>query len=927
MKKILLAVAGFAITNLSAAVLTCEALKDYDGNSTGTVTIIDASGNEIASGSEVSGTVTITANGDDFSQWVGTFPADAEINGNQISFTMPETDVRVTPVYNGMWVLDENAETMTDGNWTLKICSVKESANDGTKTFTLGVASSKEGLRVEGSGDMDLSRVVVSKDDGKKCNAMYVYGSSIAWATDFIYSLVLPKTLRAAENGMLNAGSVVSVMTNLVMDCPEFTGANGGQLGSWNFSANRKLERVVLKVPKIKTIGNQIFYAAPLSKTNLDEWDLSGVTEISGTFIVASSGDWTNNGLKDGHELKGTIRLPNIKKIGNDAFKNWKYISSIVLGSNSTVEYIGTNAVPSLANLKSLVIGCSPNGCELVNGDKKAITIGPNLSEFVFLSGKPTPFDTTSINWANETCLYIPKTWVDGADSWSELLGETTALDDDEKTAFQNNSKYKGQPLAESKFVQTKFGQTVYCGRTYLPTWGLGAKVVVNVGDERAKDKVRVNGVEAKRHEFLLEPGESVTATAVLENDDAGCTWNCPGNADCEKTYTVTVTNLDTVVCTLWPRSVWTYLPKGTEGNPYENDIITNAYWVLNVKVYNSNFRHLKILNKSNTYGRGGGWISGEGYLDFNGPIVEPGASSGWTITYIDSFALSSIKQIPASQKATMIVYPRTIESLDSQQLNSNDDVSSSVTNLVINAPLAKGKMSGWFAYGMGKLQDMTLKIPNIIRLDGSLFEMMRPANIDFSKWDLSSVTNIGERAFVGYDSKNALPAKGVLRLPKIKAIGKQAFHALAPEEIELGTGCDIKDRATLTLGHAIFDTATMTKSIKFGPYKSVTALDEWVLGNSNIKEMIFEGRWDVTIQDAVDNMLAWCSASEEAKDVTIYASEALDWDKAADALLETEKSLAPAGCMGVYRKDLRKAWIVQRESQYDPKATILILR
>ncbi len=917
MKKLLSALAGLVVMNLSAAILTSEALKDYDGNSTGSVTITGADGEEIASGSDVSGTVTITANGDDFTEWVGTFPSDATISGNQISFTMPETAVRVTPVYKGMWILDEIENTITDGYWIL----VASSINEDKKTFQIGkwdATQNKPVLVLTGKGDMDLSRVIVSKENGEQYKITVIYGTSLAYATDVIYSLVLPKTLTWGQKGMLNA-KVTSVMTNLVMDCPLFVGDENG-FGSWNFFGHKKLERVVLKVPKVAFIGDQIFSAAPLSETNLDEWDLSGVTEISGTFIVSES-DY-------GNQLKGVIRLPNIKKVSSDAFKNWKHISGIVLGSNLTVESIGANAIPNLENLKTLVIGCSANGCTLA---EKAITVSPNMSEFVFLSGMPTPFDTTSINWANETCLYTPKTRFTGADSWTDLLGETTSLGDDEKTAFQNNSKYAGLPVAESKFPQSKFGQTVYCGRTYLPAWGIGAKVIVSVGDERARDTVRIKGVEAKRHEILVEPGESVTASAVLVNEEAGCTWNCPGNADGEKDYTITAGELGSeTFCTLWPRTVWTYLPKGAEGNPYGNGIITNAYWTLNVKVYNQTSKRLEIWNKdfdtSQKDGRAHGWVSGEGYLDLNGPVIGTD-NSEWTITHISSCALSSAREIPESQKATMIVYPRTIRSLAEQHLNSNNADSSCVTNLVINAPEATGTMKSWFAYGMGKLQTLTLKIPKITQLGEDLFDEMGSVNVDFSKWDLSSVTNIGKRAF--YGKGKALPAKGVLRLPKIMTFGEGSFFALAPETIELGTGYDISDKHILTLGKDSFYTQSYVKSIKFGPYKSIDSSSTlWPLnGGDSVEEMIFEGRWSATMQDAIDKILLSYNASTGAKSMTIYASSALDWDDIADGLSETEKTIAPAGCIGVYRDGLRKAWIVQRKSQYDPRGTVLIVR
>ncbi len=918
MKKTLLAVMGFVALNLSAATLTSEALKDYDGNPTGSVTITDADGNEVASGSEISGAVTITAAGENFSQWVGTFPSDATIDGNQISFTMPETNVRVTPVYGGMWVFDASAETISDGNWTL----IVKVNNDG-RSLTLGdwQLPRNSMLIKAGRGDMDLSGVVVSKDDGEEHKITYAVNTAFSEAAgdgnSVITSLILPRTLTSSDGQILNTQG--SVMTNLVMDCPAYT----KDLTGWFFSGHKKLERVVLKLPNVKKIGDQIFWGAPLSQTNLEEWDLSGVTELAGTFLVNASS-------ATGNQLKGVIKLPNVKIVGHNAFKNLNQITGIVLGSNLTVESIGTNAVPSLVNLKSLVIGCSANGCTLVDGYQKPITVGPKMSEFVFLSGMPMSFDATIINWANETCLYVPKTWAPGSASWTDLLGVTVALGDEEKSAFQNNSKYAGQPVADGRFPQETFGQTVYCGRAYLPTWDAGTKVIVSVGDERAGDKVRVNGVEATRHAFYLEPGESVTATAVLVNEDAGCTWDCPGNADAEKDYTITATNLDTVVCTLWPRTVWTYLPQGAEGNPYANDIITNAYWAFNVKVYNASSQWLEIWNKGQNVGqaagRGHGWIRGEGYLDFNGPIVGPN-NSKWEITHISSCALASSGTIPQSQTATMIVYPRTMRSLEAQHLNSNNATYSSVTNLIINVPEATGKMSGWFAYGMGKLQDMTLKIPKITRLEGNLFEQMRPAGFDFSKWDLSSVTNIGDRAFVGKDQSAALPAKGVLRLPKIQSIGEQAFHALAPEAIELGMGYDIRDKPSLVLHRATFDTINYTKSITFGPYASIESLHEWVLGGSVITEMIFEGRWNEAMQDAVDKMLTTHAETTGAKAATIYASRALGWDKIADAVSETESASAPVGTMGVYRRDLRKAWLVHRESQYDPKGTFLIVR
>ena len=107
-----------------------------------------------------------------------------------------------------------------------------------------------------------------------------------------------------------------TTLTNLVINCPN----SEAYLATYGFQNNRKLTRLVVRVPRVKYIQSNAFaysghtYGYRFKNTNLDDWDLSGVETIGDNAFVMSDSS-----------LTGTLRLPKVRSIATGAFSGFAH--------------------------------------------------------------------------------------------------------------------------------------------------------------------------------------------------------------------------------------------------------------------------------------------------------------------------------------------------------------------------------------------------------------------------------------------------------------------------------------------------------------------------------------------------------------------------------------------------------------------------
>jgi len=310
---------------------------------------------------------------------------------NPLTYT-PTKSATVRAVFAHDWVMTTDAEpnrTMDNGIW--RVCCYKR--DEAKAWLGLGRTSTVTGhgslfpptpeLR-KGGGDLNLNGDVWEPAEGgtwKKwtvshacSSAPWVYESGVVCHNPDVYynhgeyeklitRLTLPETIVAWPGEIHNCNSWDNSdthkwrITELFAICPQVT---GGTLVPFTIGGVSQLSRLVIRVPGLKTIGSAGPYGiawagTTFSKTDFDEWDLSGVTTVAiNAFRCASA-----------MNAKGTLRLPNAENVGSNAFVQLKSAQGLVLGTNGlklkTLDEFACSGMSALTNLeigaKSLALG------------------------------------------------------------------------------------------------------------------------------------------------------------------------------------------------------------------------------------------------------------------------------------------------------------------------------------------------------------------------------------------------------------------------------------------------------------------------------------------------------------------------------------------------------------------------------------------
>lgn len=352
-----------------------------------------------------------------FLRWEGV-PRELE-RQNPLTF-VPAKTVAIQAVFAHDWLMSETAEpdrTMENRIWrvncyTYNATSREIATGKSESMYGKGYFWPPEGQRM-GGGDLNLNGDIwdaagtkwtlthlgsfsppSKSETGYKCPTADEFA-----ATDnlkyFPSRLTLPETLTAWPGEIQNYDAYDNTTKNrwpireIYAICPLATGG----LSQFTIGGACYVERLVVRAPKVTTLGSGGIYGlfwslTRLPRTDFSEWDLSGVTTVR------------NNAFNNGggtFDIMGTLDLPKVQTIGTNAFTSLKKVTGLCLGTNAlSLTSIGNSSINRMSALKSLTLGT------------KALTLGtlgmfenlPALAEIHF-PGRVLPVETVDAILAN----------------------------------------------------------------------------------------------------------------------------------------------------------------------------------------------------------------------------------------------------------------------------------------------------------------------------------------------------------------------------------------------------------------------------------------------------------------------------------------------------------------------------------------------
>ncbi len=946
------------VSSVSAATITSKPVNDFHGVAWGGVTIV-CDGVTVESGATIESgkTVTLTASaqtsdGKAFVRWTGNVP-DGQETVNPLTLMMGDGNLVLTPVYKGMWIADvSESENMTlsdtDDNWVLGILNVTSPNKIRFNNYDSG-----KGIR-KGTGDMDLSTPIVGLDDGQRytiyvlnCLFRHRNQGSEKQPNLTVTSIVAPHELEKFSSDFDTPYN--SSITNIVLDCPNASGS----LPAYLFYGG-SLEGLMVKCPKITSIASRAFYdfkKAANQSIDVSDWDLSGVKELVSWYKFTDQGAITDerSAFRD-VRFKGTLRLPNLEYAGTNSFLNTPYLDVVELGGNGTIRKIDAFAFRD-SGVKRIVIGGSDAGWT-ISTNVFPLKKG-TLKEVEFLGPPPgneladgTIFDGAET--AAKSCVFtVPR-----IEAWTSQLAGAESVDATEAAAFMDANPGVNKPLFARNFMGSVLSQYI----SYSPTM-----VSFSVADPRYGENFtfKINGetVSAENGNRYYY-GETVAVTVESAETDGKTRYVRFGSDPVESMQVqaetsfvvdgrISVTNFQ-----VWCHTEWLYV------NEAGKETISDGVWTLNVTKLSDGNLSIGVGNTANSALTD----KGEGILDLSTPVKDAGGNLLSITTFAEScFETSKSDSTKQRLPISQLVFPWTTEKIGNKVMRNNIiDAGSPLTTVIMVVPncieIGEYLFAG-NANGDGHENFGTLKVvaPSLRTIPSNAFignwkywnEGYVHKDTDLGAWDLSAVETMKENVF-----KYSNP-RGVLRLPKLVTAQKGVFETSSHiEGLELGTGHEKTDRKNLTLGEQAFRNLKHLKTLTFGPYASYTVATN--VANLDLSkevdklEIFFEGV--PPTQKALDSIFLTIGTSTGAKKVTIYGSRNLQWDKMADVTLTPDEEAAKAALeatlaedeyvIGVYvtaeikaddgtvtKQAERKAWIVHRASEFDPKGTILIIR
>lgn len=828
--------------------------------------------------------------------------------------------------------------TSSDGMWTLNVRVTDASK----KTLSLGQyldTNAKGGghAKVSGSGDLDLRGTIIRSGTSETWTLTHLtYGcigrGETSGFTDPA-SFYAPTTLQTMHQCfMCTSTDYHQAFTNVVVDAPNFNKLSTDKIFILGSGVDTNLWRLVFKTPALATIPNNGFsvsWANPdneqqlkLWGSNFGEWDLTGVTSL---------GDYGFFG----RHIGGTLNLPKVQKIGYDAFYNTTNMTKALLSpelkqlrlidQNAFFEnQWGSNHYVDQATLREVVMGGAFGFTIKTNA-----FCGQTALTYVTFTGAKPIYDIqddgvvfgrrgSSGQKAKTMAFYVPNNA-----EWADVIAQATPATDAERqawsTAHPDHDPIWG--VVPASVFHTANDQ-------YLGFYAPRIKAPKFIYDTRTGDGATFEslGPYPAAADGSWPTNNSFRITAVIGAGGTFDRWYGDMPKEFIRQQTVVATG-DKFMDIRW------LLPRITRQWTYDTSarLLKNAYWELHA--YPKSGTALYLGSQTGDWNGKGRSLTekGGGYLDLGGPIV---GTDGKSYAIVDLVSGSGGLGATATKPGpTVCITPGTLTGafLNYQHFSGETQT---LEALIVDEPAVTtgfDNNSGWLLGGR-QLRYLQFIVPKLGKVGRNAFNQwdMPDVEMNFSTFDLSSVTNVDYQAF--YFCRKA---RGALDLPKLKVFGDYAFYGCG--SLPCAYLATNRHEAVETIGSQIFRDCLSLEKLELNLASGTVCPENFLYGSTAVREIRFLGL--PPTRESLANLLRYAPETEGAKGCTVYGSTwqvapgGLTWASLASVPTAGE-SAAYVGetLLGIFRRDLSKptkgsAWLVARDSPWDPRGMFLIVR
>ena len=327
-----------------------------------------------------------------FDGWDGLQDGEAVAADGTVTFAFDGTARKLIARFVHDWVYDASAATVWNRRYRLNVTSL------GDGKLGIGTADAMSGTTAAYGNAFILSEAGKGLD--LRGNVTDVTGSESYVFTTIGYRSLGPWA-KIAEDARVATSYPTAVTTPGTLT--KFVGYPFGA-AAWDFYpmtlldisepdlvtvgtgialGHRNLYRLKLDCPKLKTIPKDVVNSSAtcLKETDLGDWNLPLVETVS---VQAFGNNCTYP------DVTGTLVLPNVKTLGNQALSPLSGAEAFVLGTNGFVlAEIGNNAFLKCTKLKRLVLGA-----------RGTVTLGTDLA--------PTDSALTDIDFPGKMPKNLP---------------------------------------------------------------------------------------------------------------------------------------------------------------------------------------------------------------------------------------------------------------------------------------------------------------------------------------------------------------------------------------------------------------------------------------------------------------------------------------------------------------------------------------
>lgn len=829
-----------------------------------------------------------------------------------------------------VWTFDEESNTITDGNWVFAVVRGAVNRSDCySRTADFVQNASGMQLALVGSGYRNGSGSVldftgtITGMSGAAYTLTFSYSSGLK-GVPAIEELYLPKTLNSnAQIANDWASTATASLKTVVYDTPDYIGKYGFAPNfAWG-TVMRNVTTFYINAPKLSEIGREqtSFCFGTLEDTDVSDWVLTSLTSLH-----------TGNPKAFANKLfTGTIRLPAMVNLVEGSFEGCTRLEGAEIGTGKTgaAITIGASAFAGDGKLAEVVLG----------GGACSFAIGANafacatLKKVTLKGGVPVCVDYADGAYAfgtDKTAADSIMFLVEDSAEWKAVLDDparVTPWTEAERVAYAK--AHPGEPVPFGRAAAEVFA-TATPQLVALPNSGSCAlPQIVQTGETRYGSETLTLTCDCEPFEDGTYPiYATITVTVTPAATGHFAEWLDLPYASPDKTNPARFVQYPILhaPARIGPARFnhdWTATPVDDQKDLADGDLVTlsDGVWTLNATVISTADRKLRIgttVSGKHLFADGN---TGSGFLDLTGPVTLAGEK--WTMTEYTSSVIG------AAEKAaiTDLYLPEEIENLNVQAWREM----TALTNLVINCPNS-GEYLASYGFNNNKgLVRLVLRVPRVKYLQNNAFDYSghtggcRYKNTDVNDWDLSGVEEIGATAFHLSDAS----AIGTLRLPAVRKIAASAFNGFAYklQGLEFNSG----KSASLEIAANAFPNASSLTNVTFGAKRYDTfSIDSGAFTSlPKLTSVTFKGK-AAPVAEGLDNLLTSVAASDTTKQVTVYGCASLGWGGVGDRTFVTDEEAAAApktGYLGVWREGLRKAWIVDYDSEFKPKGLSIVVR